>query len=626
MDNRYSGLKVGLEVHIQLDTGRKLFCKCGYTSDEEQSITFVRRLRPTQSELGQVDPAALFEFQKGVEIEYHADRASACLVEMDEEPPHHPDELAIYVAIRTAHFLRMDIVDEIHFMRKIVVDGSNTTGFQRTAIVGLNGSFTVKGKRYGVQTLAIEEEASRLIDRGVKKVKYSLDRLGIPLIEISTAPDISTPQEAVDVASYLGRLLKTSGFKKRGIGSIRQDINISVKGGNVVEIKGVQKLDQLYKVVEYEYNRQLKLIEISRILNERGVTENDIAEAVEVDITDIFEGTSSKVLRNILSRNGRIFGIRLKGFKGILGFDIGGKTFAREILERVRFWTGLKGLFHSDELPKYGITKEEVDRVSERLGLEGLDGFIIVGLEDPSLSSLTFEKIRERCVEALYGVPAETRAAKDDGTTFYMRPRPGMARMYPETDVKPIPVGRERVEEVIKKIPMSDPDIQLKRISEVYGLTLDEALELFNREVIDVFEEIASKYPSLKPRYLLHLLVSLPKALEREGYSTDRLTDDFFLAVADALAGGKVAKEAVEEIMKSVANGMDVGEAIERFRINVDLDRIREEVSKILNERDDLKSLPRDIRVKRIMGIIMSKYRGSVNPRDVIKIIEESVG
>jgi len=544
---------------------------------------------------------------------------------MDEEPPHLPDELAIDVAVAIADYLRMDVVDELIFMRKIVVDGSNTTGFQRTGMVGLNGHFYIGGKRYGVQSLAIEEEASRLLDREGSTVHYSLDRLGIPLIEISTAPDISTPEEAVKVAKYLGRLVRSTGYKRGGIGSIRQDVNISVDGGAVVEVKGVQQLDQLEAVVRYEYNRQRRLIEIARILGERGLSREEVLSQEEVVLTDIFRSTSSKVIQRVLKRGGEVYGMRLPKFSGILGMDVGGKTFAREILERLRFWTGLKGLFHSDELPGYGISADEVEAVRSRLGLEDMDGFILVGLEEPGLRSLTFEKIRERCAEALDGVPSETRAAGPDGSTYYMRPRPGMARMYPETDVPPIPMGSERIESVRERIVVRDPEMVIDELVSRYGLSREEAEDLYDSDQLDVFESILRDAKNLKPRYVIHLIRSIPRSLSREGVDIVRVTPEVMMKVAMAVDKGVLAKEAVEDVYREVANGMDVDKAIDRHRMSMDTEELRRFLREALETRRDLMDLPREILVKRLMGIAMSKYRGKVDPKVVLRLVEEIV-
>ncbi|MEM4138937.1 MAG: Glu-tRNA(Gln) amidotransferase subunit GatE, partial [Sulfolobaceae archaeon] len=242
IDYKKLGLKVGLEIHQQLNTTHKLFCNCPTTLSEEYTATLVRYLRPVMSELGEVDVAALFEWEKGKRYIYRLSRPT-CLVEYDEEPPHSINEEALKIAIAITLALGGEVVDEVYVMRKTVIDGSNTSGFQRTAIVGLGGKILDEEGVVGIQTIALEEDAARKISETSEEVLYNLDRLGIPLIEISTAPDIKTPEQAERVALKIGQLLRLTGKVKRGIGTIRQDLNVSIDGGVKTEIKGVQRLE-----------------------------------------------------------------------------------------------------------------------------------------------------------------------------------------------------------------------------------------------------------------------------------------------------------------------------------------------------------------------------------------------
>ena len=271
------GLKVGLEIHQQLATKNKLFCHCEEFQSNEFEFSFNRRLRPTQSELGQVDPAAMFEFKKGKMINYHANRKSSCLVEADEEPPHDLNMEAVESALIVALALKSKIVDELHTMRKIVIDGSNTTGFQRTIIVALGGLLKTKNRDVPVQTICLEEDAARLFVDYDGYREYYLDRLCIPLVEMALAPVEGSPEEIQEIALSLGRLLRATRRVARGLGTIRQDINVSVKGGRVVEVKGIQKLDLISKIVEFEALRQSGLMEIKNELEKRGVKPEDIS-------------------------------------------------------------------------------------------------------------------------------------------------------------------------------------------------------------------------------------------------------------------------------------------------------------------------------------------------------------
>ncbi|MEE9163200.1 MAG: Glu-tRNA(Gln) amidotransferase subunit GatE, partial [Thermoplasmata archaeon] len=252
-------IKVGLEVHQQLAT-RKLFCDCEARRVDEVRDEFVRYLRPTQSELGEVDPAALEEARKGRVFRYQSTETS-CLVDADEEPPHQANREALEIALLSALALDAQPVDEVHFMRKTVIDGSNTAGFQRSALVAQNGTLEVDGKSIGIPTICLEEDAARLIHRGKDEAVYRLDRLGIPLVEIATTPDIDSPEMARDVALRIGRLLRATRRVLRGLGTIREDVNVSVEGGARVEIKGVQELGMIAAYVEGEVQRQSALLE-----------------------------------------------------------------------------------------------------------------------------------------------------------------------------------------------------------------------------------------------------------------------------------------------------------------------------------------------------------------------------
>jgi len=294
MNFKELGLTVGIEVHQELATKHKLFCACPpELNTEEPEYTFQRRLRPSQSELGEIDPAALFEFLKGKTIIYEADHKTSCLVEMDEEPPGPLNPESVDISLLFSLMADATPVDEIQVMRKTVVDGSNTGGFQRTAVISLGGQIVVEDKTYHLEQVAIEEDAARKIREEGDTITYRLDRLGIPLIEVTTAPEIHQPNEAYMVAARIGGLLRATGMVRRGLGTIRQDINVSIMGGPVIEVKGVQDLNILSTVVEYEAQRQSSLLEIAEELETRGIEESDLQNDL-VDVSEVFKETKKR--------------------------------------------------------------------------------------------------------------------------------------------------------------------------------------------------------------------------------------------------------------------------------------------------------------------------------------------
>ncbi len=439
------GLKVGIEIHRQLDTEKKLFCDCPTTmSEEPPSVSFLRRLRPTQSELGQVDPAALFEFQKGRAVIYESDDRTSCLVEMDEEPPKDLNPEAVEISLAASILMHVKPVDEIHVMRKIVIDGSNTTGFQRTCVVALNGLVVVDGKKIPIQQISLEEDAARKTGESGLTVNYRIDRLGIPLIEVSTGPAIASPEETERVAKTIGDILRDTGRVKRGLGTVRQDLNVSIRDGALIEIKGVQELDLLSKAVSYEVSRQLELLGIKDELTSRGIKANHLVDKF-IDVSAIFSQTKSKRIREALESGGIALAVKLPSFNGLLGRELApGLRLGTEMASRAKFWGRVGGIFHTDELPAYGISEEEVLSMRRTLDCGEHDAAVLVAdRKDKAWDALT--AVVERAREALIGVPTETRTAVADGTTRYMRPRPGASRMYPETDVPPVPVTQDQL-------------------------------------------------------------------------------------------------------------------------------------------------------------------------------------
>ncbi len=626
IDSVAINLKVGFEIHQQLFTKSKLFCNCHCEETEKYGFTFVRRLRPTQSELGIYDPAALFEFMKMRTIKYHAAADSSCLVEADEEPPHEVNKEAIEIALIFSLALQSKIIDEVHVMRKIVIDGSNTSGFQRTMLIASGGYLNINNKKVGVQSICLEEDAAKLIsDDGTIK-EYGLDRLGVPLIEIALEPVMGKPEEIAEIALTLGRLLRASKRVTRGLGSIRQDINISVDNGAIVEVKGVQRLDQLVKVIQYEMLRQHGLILIAQKLKRnRKPEEIVIGDRIE-DITDILIKSHSNIIkRSLTDKNGVIFNaIRVKGFDGIIGFepypDI---RIGKHLSELVKFYS-LGGVFHSDELPNYGITKEEVEAVRKRLDIAiGIDAFVIIGGPKDKVE-FAVKAIIERLKMALIGVPAETRAATLEGKTSFSRPRPGAARMYPETDIPPIPIDKSLLNSLSDRIPKSWDD-SIKILAGKYSLNKKIAEQIFDSNYFTIFEKIVSSV-KIEPTFVASKLTEDLVNLERQGFDVMLLTEDILMDVFKKLDAGIIAKESIVLIFEKILGKevKTVEEAITALGItsisdqelNMAIDRILEQNISIIRQKGiDSRGM--------LMGRIMAIFRGKVDGQKINSVLRE---
>lgn len=617
------GLKVGMEFHQMLDTNRKLFCHCPPSILREcADYSFIRELRPTKSELGEIDPAALFEFKRGRIYVYQGFREVSCLVEMDEEPPHELNKEALEIAIMIALMMKSKVVDEVYVMRKIVIDGSNTTGFQRTALIALGGSIKVGGKEIPIQTICLEEDAARLVGTKGREATYKLDRLGIPLIEIATAPVISSPEEAELVAFKIGQLLRITGKVKRGLGTIRQDLNISIRGGAKIEVKGVQRLELIGKIVEYEALRQYNLLKIRDELKRRGLKEDDLREDF-VDVTHVFKSTRSKLISKVVSKGGVVLALRLPLFKGLLGFEIQpGRRLGTEMADRARFWGGVSGIIHSDELPGYGISEKEVEEIKRTLRMKELDAFVLIADErEKALEGLKAVLVRAK--EALRGVPEETRGPNPDGTTHFSRPRPGSARMYPETDIRPTRITNEMIEEIKRKLPEL-PEEKYEKFVKIYGLNRELANKMILSYRLDLFEKLVKKFPSISPNFIASTLENTLRSLKREGVPIENLTDERIEEVFEALHNGLMAKEAIAVVLKLLAERpyLSVKEAVSKLGLKaISEEELKKIVAKVVRAKLELIRERGERALGPIMGEVMKKVRGRIDGRKVSEVV-----
>ena len=616
------GLKVGLEIHQQLNTNKKLFCKCRPIESDEYTEKFSRRLRTAKSELGELDPAALFEKTKSKKINYYANSQSSCLVEKDDEPPHDLDHDAKKISLLISSMLESKIFSEIHVMRKTVIDGSNTAGFQRTMLVSQGGNLNVNGKKIGVQAICLEEDAAKLLKDEQDQRNYSLDRLGIPLVEIALEPVIAKPTEVKEIALTLGRLLRVTGMVKRGIGSIRQDVNISVMNSGVVEVKGVQQLDQLEKIIDYEAKRQYGLILIAEKLKKLSIT---ISKEDVFDITEVFKDCESKIIQNALKSKAKIKAIRVRNFSGMFGFEpYPGIRLGKEIGQLVRFF-GVGGVFHSDELPNYGINDSDVDNVKKYLKLVDGDGFLIIAGEDSKLD-YAIDSIINRIKDATQGVPAETRGATQDGETIFLRPRPGASRMYPETDIPSISVLPEEIKLAKENIPKSWND-SIAEIQQKYSLNSQLSEQIFDSEYLELFEKICENKKN-SPNFVASILCSSITNLQRKGFDAILLKPEHIIESFELLASDKIPKESLEIIFESIMSGKSENVSIAMQSTDVSSmgeDELNDILDKIIQNNMDLVKERGENALVTLMGIAMKEVRGKASGKMVNALLRKKI-
>jgi glutamyl-tRNA(Gln) amidotransferase subunit E len=625
MDYKKIGLTVGIEIHQELATETKLFCNCPPELNKEgYDFTFTRKLRPAQSELGEIDPAALFEFLKGKTIIYEADHRTSCLVEMDEEPPSPMDEEAVGIALTFSLMTKGTPVDEVQVMRKTVVDGSNTGGFQRTSIVSLGGEIEVGDKTYHLEQVAVEEDAARKMSEDGDTITYRLDRLGIPLIEVTTAPEMHTPQEAYDVARRIGSILRATGKVRRGLGTIRQDVNVSIMNGGIIEIKGAQDLGMLTTLVEYEAQRQATLVEIQEELKSRGIKSGDLKKDL-FDVSGMFATTESKILLNALKKGGRVYAVKLKGFNGLTGKELcPNRRLGTEMSDHAKFMGGVRGIFHTDELPGYNITQEEVKDLRETVGAKQEDAVVIVADEESKCNAALMAVV-DRAIQALSGVPAETRSANPDGTTRFTRPRPGAARMYPETDVRPTQISAEAVASALKCLP-DMPEVKLAKYQKKYELNEKLAVQVLDSEYLDLFKELAEL--GLSTTLLAVTLTEDLTKLRRDGVPTEGLSQDAIKGTFMLVKDGTTVKESIPVMLAYLSKNPthNAVRAIKELGLEMMSDEeVKQLVESAVKELEDLVKERGMKAMGPLMGVIMGKARGKASPQQVNKLLNAAI-
>ena len=610
MDYRKLGFRAGLEIHQQLDT-HKLFCKCPSALTDGFDYSFERELVPTRSELGGMDRAALAEAGKKKRFIYMASSLSTCLVEADEEPPHNPNQEAIDICLTVALMLNAKIVDELHFMRKIVIDGSTTSGFQRTALIALGG----KVEGVNIETICLEEDAARRIGEKGNVIKYALDRLGIPLIEITTSPEIKSPEEAEEVAFKIGKILRATKKVKRGIGTIRQDLNVSIKGGNRVEIKGVQELRSISKILKNEVERQLEMVEVKKILHQR-TTRDKIEKAKVMNVGNIFANSKSKVVGK-----GTVMAARLPGFKGLIGGVKSKKNcLGKEFAAAAEAAGGI--IIHSDELPNYGISREEVEMVRKKLGCHNIDAFVI---------SPGKEKVARACIKAViaraamaFDMKGEVRKALPDGTTKYMRPIAGAERMYPETDVPPVFIESDRIKRLRKELPETFEEKILRY--EKYGLGKDEAEQIVHAGKDELFDLLMKKH-ELKAKTIARILLHILPDMERKGHYIKNLARRID-ELLEGLERRMFSRDGLYKIMECWMEKPDasLNDIIKECGMEVMSEEdLRKEIKSILKEHKAIVAEKGEGAISLLMGIAMEKMRGKADGSLIYQILKEEV-
>ncbi len=566
------GLIAGLEVHQQLLTPTKMFCRCpaGHYTDTHDGAV-LRHMRPTLSELGEYDGCALMEFKTRKNIIYLLHEENVCTYEMDDTPPFLVNQEAVSIAIEQCLMLGCDIVDEVHIARKQYLDGSIPTGFQRTAIVGVNGRLPFRGRELTITQVSVEEDSCREVSDKGHLIVWRTDRLGMPLIETVTGADLRTPDEVEEAILLIGRVCRSTRHVRTGLGASRQDVNVSVRGGRRVEIKGVPKAGWAPRLVHGEAVRQVNLLKLRDELLGRGFTESTAVGAESADVTDLFATSELSFLRREkwerwIKEQGRrpgfelgsgpfcVRAVRLRGLAGTLSWPTQPEqTFAAELAGRVRVIAGLDQrpiMLQSEKWPDYRGAIQELRKVRARLHCEPADAVVVIwGLEEDTVTAA--DEVRLRYVDAVRGVPNETRQPFPDGTTDFERILPGPDRMYPDTDSPPTRITRERVERLRAGLP-EPPWVREKRYAAagvalpvIHYLILRGGADAVDRLVLDAGADL---------RKTCFLFGEKLVYLRRAGVPVDNIPFELWAELSRLLTEKPLLWDAWELIIRSLAS------------------------------------------------------------------------
>lgn len=520
------GFKCGLEIHQQLDTRHKLFCRCpvGLTH-ERHDAEILRHMRPTLSELGEYDGTALMEFKTKKNVIYRLYRDRTCTYEMDDTPPFFINQEAVDIAIQLALLFNCKIIDELHVVRKQYLDGSIPTGFQRTMIIGIDGWIPFKNGKIKITQINLEEEACREISDIGHEIVFATDRLSIPLVEVITDCSLKNPREAADACRLLGNSMKVSRLVRRGIGTVRQDVNVSINGGDRVEIKGVFKVGNIIKLTAIEAHRQTRLLRLKEIFLNRFPNPDQI-QYRELSFTDLFRGTATEIGRR-LERDQplKVAGLLLPDMADLITTELQpGRNFGFELAGRVKVIACLDcrpNLFFHSHRPDYDLPDTLWDKIKVRCPLKKNDDIVLIC--GPSEDVVTaVNEIKIRISELAIGIIRETRQDLKDGTTDFERILPGPDRMYPDTDHPPVKIAEERVRKNEKKL--REPLWEKQKRWRTLGLSEALVAALSLSPHADLFDKLTAD-SKVNPKKAAHICTAVMVGLRRAGYDLHQKYD-----------------------------------------------------------------------------------------------------
>jgi glutamyl-tRNA(Gln) amidotransferase subunit E len=638
------GFLSGLEFHQQLianystkDThnfGSKLFCNCPVIiRDDTPDFSVIRQQRAVSGETGEIDITANFEKLKKYKIRYEGYHDTTCLIELDEEPimPINQEALFRTLAI-SKNIFKLNLVDEILISRKTIIDGSNTSGFQRTAMVAYksqNSFIEVNGKKISIVQVNLEEDSAKNTGtkNGIKH--YRLDRLGTPLIEIATGPDMSHPEEVLSVAKRIGELLRTTGWVRRGQGTIRQDLNISISKGTRIEIKGVSDLDLIPLYSKNEAIRQKRMLELLELFKIRNITIELIRELEIINISELFSDTKVSIIQKNMKLGKQVFISKIPKFKGLLEFELQKNyRLGTEFSQICKVISEVGGIMHSDEIDNYELSSVEIKSIEKKLSLQENDAFIILlSSQEQAKNSLNGLKQVLSSWILEQGIVPEVRSPRSDGTTGYLRPLPGKARMYPETDALPYQLNQTILTN-ISQTKFEFPEDRIARYKKDFNLSEEFSQRLSIHPKNSLFEIIVTEH-KVDPTLVANTILSTLVNLRRDGFDISKINDQILIKIFSMLGEDKFSKDALELIFTSIINSKSHVN-LEDLIANLDLKKLDQKsiekiIEKIISDNIQIVSERGMGSMGLLMRIAMEQLGGKADGKHISDLIKKKI-
>jgi len=616
------GFKSGLEIHQQIYTEKKLFCRCPAGKySHEVNAEILRHMRPTLSELGEYDGTALMEFKTKKEIIYQINRDTVCTYEMDDTPPFQINEDALEKSITIGMMLKCNMIDEIHIARKQYLDGSIPTGFQRTTIFGVDGEIPYKDRVIHIIQISLEEDSCREVsDIGHTRI-YNTDRLGMPLMETVTAPEMKNPYEVMEVGERLSSLVKSTGLVRTGAGAAREDVNVSITGGTRIEIKGVPSLNRIPRLTYSEAMRQWNLLRLKDELEKRGITSETFESKKDI-VTKVIKKAIYKPIKDAIDENKTIGCVTLRGFKGLLRWQTQTDTyFSKELSDRVRViacLTTLPNIIHSDSMGET-LFASEWQAVKKYVGAKDNDVIVLVWGDERDVET-AMNEIIIRAKEATIGVPSETRQALKDGTTGFERILPGPERMYPDTDLPPKRILREQLDRIRKTLPEYYWDSE--KWYESLGLPDDVISPLAISKYARLFKKLVNDL-KINPVLASVALIQFPKRLLKKKLNPANISEETLYEIFKMYKDGAIAREGILMLMTEAAK--DNGKIEDKIGPPIN----ENELEKIFEETEYELNLKRIYNVEKkseiLLGETMKKVRGRINGTTASQLLNQKL-